>query len=85
MITGVWTSPLNKKYLGDVPIEKLAESDKVRKNPIGFGPFKVKKIVPGEAIEFERNDDYWAGKPKLKNLTLKVVNPSIVNASLKKW
>ena len=83
MITGVWTSPLNKKYLGDVPIEKLAESDKVRKNPIGFGPFKVKKIVPGEAIEFERNDDYWAGKPKLKNLTLKVVNPSIVNASLK--
>ncbi|AKR07802.1 MULTISPECIES: oligopeptide ABC transporter substrate-binding protein [Bacillus cereus group] len=83
MITGVWTLPLNKKYLGDVPIEKLAESDKVRKNPIGFGPFKVKKIVPGEAIEFERNDDYWAGKPKLKNLTLKVVNPSVVNASLK--
>ncbi len=43
MITGVWTLPLNKKYLGDVPIEKLAGSDKVRKNPIGFGPFKVKK------------------------------------------
>ncbi|MEH7455782.1 oligopeptide ABC transporter substrate-binding protein [Bacillus sp. JJ1127] len=84
MKTGLWTSPTPKKYLGDVPIEKLAESDKVRKNPIGFGPFKVKKVVPGESVEFERFDDYWGGKPKLKNLTLKVVNPSIVNASLKK-
>ncbi|MFJ8530766.1 oligopeptide ABC transporter substrate-binding protein [Bacillus sp. NPDC094106] len=82
--TGIWTAPTPKKYLGDVPIEKLAESDKVRKNPIGFGPFKVKKVVPGESVEFERFDDYWGGKPKLKNLTLKVVNPSIVNASLKK-
>ncbi|MGN4426151.1 oligopeptide ABC transporter substrate-binding protein [Bacillus cereus group sp. MYBK30-1] len=82
--TGIWTYPTSKKYLGDVPIEKLAESDKVRKNPIGFGPFKVKKIVPGESVEFERFDDYWGGKPKLKNVTLKVVNPAIVNASLKK-
>ena len=73
-----------KKYLGDVPIEKLAESDKIRQNPIGFGPFKVKKIVPGESVEYERFDDYWGGKPKLKNITLKVVNPSIVSASLKK-
>ncbi|MGE7634700.1 oligopeptide ABC transporter substrate-binding protein [Bacillus paramycoides] len=82
--TGIWTYPTSKKYLGDVPIEKLAESDKVRKNPIGFGPFKVKKIVPGESVEFERFDGYWGGKPKLKNVTLKVVNPAIVNASLKK-
>lgn len=82
--TGLWTSPINKKYLGDVPIDKLAESDKVRKNPIGFGPFKIKKITPGESVEFERFDDYYGGKPKLKNIVLKVVNPSIVNASLKK-
>ncbi len=44
----------------------------------------MKKIVPGESVEYERFDDYWAGKPKLKNVTLKVVNPSIVSASLKK-
>lgn len=84
MKTGLWSAPLHKKYLGDVPIEKLAESDKIRKNPIGFGPFKVKKIVPGESVEFERFDNYWAGKPKLKSMVLKVVNPSVVNASLKK-
>ncbi|WP_346817615.1 oligopeptide ABC transporter substrate-binding protein [Bacillus paramobilis] len=81
--TGLWTYPLHKKYLGDVPIDKLAESDKIRKNPIGFGPFKVKKITPGEAVEFERFDDYYGGKPKLKSMVLKVVNPSVVNASLK--
>ncbi|MFJ1104322.1 oligopeptide ABC transporter substrate-binding protein [Bacillus sp. RA(2023)] len=81
--TGLWTYPLHKKYLGDVPIDKLAESDKIRKNPIGFGPFKVKKITPGESVEFERFDDYYGGKAKLKSMVLKVVNPSVVNASLK--
>uniref|UniRef100_UPI003985484C ABC transporter substrate-binding protein n=1 Tax=Enterobacter cloacae TaxID=550 RepID=UPI003985484C len=59
--TRIWTYPTPKKYLGDIPIEKLAESDKIRQNPIGFGPFKVKKIVPGESVEYERFDDYWAG------------------------
>ncbi|WP_409302749.1 oligopeptide ABC transporter substrate-binding protein [Peribacillus sp. SCS-155] len=84
MLTGLWTTPLNKKYLGDVPIEKLESSEKIRKNPIGFGPFKVKKIVPGEAVEFERYDDYWKGKPKLSGVSLKVVNPQVATASLQK-
>lgn len=35
----------------------------------------MKKIVPGESVEFERFDDYWGGKPKLKNLTLKSSKP----------
>ncbi|WP_409305146.1 oligopeptide ABC transporter substrate-binding protein [Peribacillus sp. SCS-155] len=84
MLTGLWTTPLNKKYLGDVPVDQLEKSEKIRKNPIGFGPFKVKKIVPGEAVEFERFDDYWKGKPKLSSVSLKVVNPQVAVASLEK-
>ncbi len=56
-------------------LKKLAESDKIRKNPIGFGPFKVKKMVPGESVEYERFDDYWAGKPKLKKCNVKSCKP----------
>ncbi|MGM9988354.1 MAG: oligopeptide ABC transporter substrate-binding protein [Bacillaceae bacterium] len=82
VLTGLWTTPLPKKYLGNVPVDKLVESDQVRKAPIGFGPFKIKKITPGEAVEFEAFNEYWAGKPKLDGVLLKVVNPQIATASL---
>ncbi|MGE7764234.1 oligopeptide ABC transporter substrate-binding protein [Peribacillus sp. NPDC096540] len=80
--TGLWTYPLHKEYLSDVPIAKLESSDKIRKNPIGYGPFKVKKIVQGEAVEFEAFEGYHRGAPKLDSVTLKVVNPSVVVKSL---
>ncbi|MGE7183150.1 oligopeptide ABC transporter substrate-binding protein [Peribacillus sp. NPDC006672] len=82
--TGLWVYPLHKEYLSDVPIAKMESSDKIRKKPIGFGPFKVKKIVQGEAVEFEANKDYWRGAPKLDSVTLKVVNPSVAVKSLEK-
>ncbi len=61
-LTGFITGPLlSKKYLSDVPIKDLAKSDKIRKYPIGIGPYKVKKIVPGEAVQLVKFDDYWQG------------------------
>ncbi|KOO47110.1 oligopeptide ABC transporter substrate-binding protein [Priestia koreensis] len=84
VLTGLWTTPLPKKYLAGIPIDKLDSSDQIRKNPIGFGPFKIKKMVPGESVEFERNDDYYRGKPKLDKVLLKVVNPATAVASLQK-
>jgi len=74
ILTGVWTYPLHKKYLRDIPVAQMSASEKIRQHPIGFGPFKVKKIVQGEAIEFEAFDEYWKGKPKLDRISLSVVN-----------
>lgn len=84
ILTGIWAYPLPKHYLKDIPIKQMAQSDKIRKNPIGFGPFKVKKIVPGESVELVRNDDYYGGKPNLKGVIVKVVNPKVVLQALKK-
>jgi peptide/nickel transport system substrate-binding protein len=83
ILSGLYTTPLPKHYLKDISIDKLASSPKIRKSPIGFGPFVVKKVVPGESVTFTRNDHYWRGKPKLKSLVEKVVNPNVVVNSLK--
>jgi peptide/nickel transport system substrate-binding protein len=32
-------------------------------NLVGSGPYIVNTIVAGEAVEMDRNDDYWAGAP----------------------
>lgn len=83
LLTGLWPYAMPKHYLGDIPIKDLAKSDKIHKTPLGFGAFKIKKMVPGESVEFVRNDDYYAGKPKLKSIIFKVVNPKVVLQSLK--
>ncbi|MCO7126672.1 oligopeptide ABC transporter substrate-binding protein [Sporolactobacillus shoreicorticis] len=84
VLTGLNTTPLPKHYFKGVAIKDMAKSTQVRKAPIGFGPFKVKKIVPGESVELVRNDNYWRGKPKLKSVIIKVVSPKVIVSALKK-
>ena len=42
-------------------------------NPIGTGPFKFSKYVRGDRLEFVPNDDYFMGKPKLKQIVVKII------------
>ncbi|CAM4150809.1 oligopeptide ABC transporter substrate-binding protein [Lederbergia lenta] len=81
---GIWTYPLAKHIFGDMPVKDISSSPEVRENPIGFGPFKVESIVPGESVTYTKNEDYWRGAPKLDKVTLKVINPNVVVQSLKK-
>lgn len=89
VMSGIWTAATPRHHVGDVmtgeiTVEDLEASDKIRTNPIGFGPYKVQKIVPGESVLFERNDDYYKGKPALKSIALKVVSTASAVDALKK-
>lgn len=82
LVGGFWTLPIPRHYYGDIPIKEMAAHEKTRSKPIGFGPFKVKNIVPGESVELERFDDYWMGKPKLDGVIITVVNPDLVPSAM---
>lgn len=41
--------------------------------PIGTGPFKVVKWVHGDHIELAANDDYFRGKPKLRQIIVREI------------
>lgn len=57
-----------KKY-----IEKVGDEE-FRKNPIGSGPWKFVRNVPGDRIEFEAVDyPHWRGTPHFKNLHILLV------------
>lgn len=79
---GVWPYAMPKHLFKDIPVAEMAESDLVRKNPIGMGAFKVKSITPGESVVFEKFEDYWQGEPKLDEVVLKVVSPATVVQAL---
>ncbi|MGH7683653.1 MAG: peptide ABC transporter substrate-binding protein, partial [Vulcanimicrobiaceae bacterium] len=42
-------------------------------NPVGTGPFKFSKWARGDHLEFVANDDYFLGKPKLKQIVVKII------------
>lgn len=82
LLDNLWVIPMNKKHYEGVAVKDMVDSDKVRKTPVGFGPFKVKNIVPGEMIEFERFDDYWQGRPYLDGVVYKVIDPALASGLL---
>jgi peptide/nickel transport system substrate-binding protein len=43
------------------------------RNPVGTGPYKFVKWLSGDKITLTRHDDYWGGKPAIKDVTFKVI------------
>ena len=59
------SSPANiKKYNGG--------GDLIR-NPVGTGPFRFEKWMPGDYITLKHNENYWGEKAKLDTLTYRVI------------
>ncbi|HLS22688.1 MAG TPA: oligopeptide ABC transporter substrate-binding protein [Pseudogracilibacillus sp.] len=75
---GIWPYATPKHVFEGIEVKDMPDSDPVRKNPIGMGPFKVESITPGESVVFKKFEDYWQGEPKLDEVVLRVVDPSVV-------
>lgn len=69
--------------LKDIPIAELEDSEFVRQKPVGFGPFKLNTITPGESVTFEANENYYKGRPHVDGLVVEVVGNAHIVAELK--
>ncbi len=72
-------------YLKDVPFKKLVSSDKIRKNPMFFGPYKVSKVIRGQAVTWVPNKYYWRGTPKLNKIVAQVVSTNSASQAIKSY
>lgn len=55
----------------------------MQSDPIGSGPYVVKEYVAGSHVLFEARDDYWGGKPAIKNFKFMfITEPSQRTTSL---
>lgn len=72
-----------KHYLSDVPIKDLASSPKTRLNPLSYGPYILKDIVPGESLYLEANPYYYLGEAPIKKLYFKTLSPETFVESIK--
>jgi len=74
-----FASILSKDYA--FSLLKDGKEDKLSRFPVGTGPFVFQKWVKDDKIIFTANKDYWAGKPYIKKLILKVIPNSSVRAA----
>jgi len=64
---------VNAKQFEGIPMDKITESDALRKNPLSYGPYVIKEIVQGEKVIFEANPYYYKGEPKIKRLEMEIL------------
>ncbi|GGD16306.1 oligopeptide ABC transporter substrate-binding protein [Pontibacillus salipaludis] len=80
-LLNVWSYPMNRSYWEGVEVADILDSEKTRQSMMGTGPFKLTKVVPGESYQFEANEDYWKGAPKLDKVIVKVIdNKAVIGA-----
>lgn len=64
---------ISKEYYGkDYKKGKLDYLKDLYPAPMGAGPYKFVKYVPGQEIDYVANENYYAGKPSVENLIYKV-------------
>lgn len=67
-------SILPKKYFESLGSTEEARQTKFAEQPIGSGPFMLKKWVRGQTLELVKNPFYWdTGKPYLDGITFEYV------------
>jgi peptide/nickel transport system substrate-binding protein len=69
---------LPRHLLSDVPPDSIRGSDFGR-HPVGNGPYRFARWIPGQYIELERNPDYYEkGQPYLGRVGVRIV-PDMTN------
>ncbi len=81
--SNIWEAAAPYHYLKDVALDKLISSNKVRKNPLFYGPYKVSKVVRGQSVSWVPNEHYYKDKPHLDKIIASVITPASVAQSIK--
>lgn len=69
-------------YYEGVAIEDIPSAVQSLEEPIGFGPYKVTEVIPGEYMTLERFDDYWRGTPQMDGIEINFIPSSTIMHSL---
>ena len=70
------TVPMARHIFENIPVADMPSSDAVLVNPIGWGPFMIEHIVPGDAYEMVRNENYVFGVPQIERLRVERFDPA---------
>jgi len=79
---GIWTTPLPKHIFENIPVADMQTSAYVTTTPIGWGPFMVQTIVPGESVHMVRNENFVWGVPYIEEVIIERIEGGLVPAAM---
>ena len=79
---GIWTTPLPKHIFENIAVADMPNSPYVTTHPVGWGPFMIQTIVPGESVHMVRNVNYVWGVPYIEEAIVEIIEPSLVPIAL---
>lgn len=75
---GLWEYAFPEHHYEGVAVEDIPEAPQSLEDVIGFGPYKLDEIRPGEHVIFSKNEDYWRGEPQLDGIDLRFIDTSTI-------
>jgi len=84
---GIWITPTPRHHLepaiAEVGIENLSSHARARHEALGWGPFIIESIVPGENVLFRANDNYYRGRPNIDYILWQILPLEIYMAAMR--
>ena len=71
--SGALLSNVFRLYVLPSAYYKAKGAEEFAKAPVGIGPFKVTGYVPGDRLTLVANKAYWAGAPKVGEITVRAI------------
>lgn len=69
-----FASILSKEYAEQ--LRAAGAREKLDLEPVGTGPFRLVEYLPGAAVRYEANPDYWRNRPALDSLVFEITPDS---------
>jgi len=74
---GILNTPLPRHHFEGIPVGDTRGHMNARDNMLGFGPFMIDTVVPGESVLLRANPDYWQGTPYLEYIYYHIIPPAM--------
>jgi peptide/nickel transport system substrate-binding protein len=84
---GVWLNPVPRHWITPV-IEEVGHEGieghmRARDQLLGFGPFIIETVVPGESVLYRANDDFFRGAPLVDGVLVELLPFEMVPAAMR--
>ena len=74
---GLWLNPSPRHHvqpaIDEVGMVDLPGHPRARDEALGFGPFIIDTVVPGESVFLVPNDNYWQGAPLVDGVLIEII------------
>ena len=80
---GILSYPVPRHFWENIPVLEQPGSIYARDQLLGFGPFMIENVVPGESVVLVANENYWQGRPNMDRIVYEIIHPDVATETFR--